>query len=104
MADELELLRGANPVPVDGPHFGDGPLDHCAERHLDRLLRERAPATVTPAPATAVPRRRTRLAWGLAATAVVAALVSALLFTGQTAPAVAAPRPWSCGRTPRPSR
>ncbi|MFE7271613.1 CU044_5270 family protein [Streptomyces sp. NPDC057623] len=84
MADELELLRRANPVPVDGPHFGDGPLDHHAERHLDRLLRER------PAPL----RRRTRLAWGLAATAVVAALVSALLFTGQTtAPAVAAPRP-----------
>ncbi|MEV7004404.1 CU044_5270 family protein [Streptomyces sp. NPDC093982] len=95
MADELELLRGANPVPVDGPHFGDGPLDHRAERHLDRLLHERATATATPATATAaVPRRRTRLAWGLAATAVVAALVSALLFTGQTtAPAVAAPRP-----------
>ena len=84
MADELELLRRANPVPVDGPHFGDGPLDHHAERHLDRLLHER------PSP----PRRRTRLAWGLAATTVVAALVSALLFTGQTtAPAVAAPRP-----------
>ena len=84
MADELELLRRANPVPVDGPHFGDGPLDHHAERRLDRLLHERP-----------VPRpRRTRLAWGLAATAVVAALVSALLFTGQTtAPAVAAPRP-----------
>ncbi|WP_369275229.1 CU044_5270 family protein [Streptomyces sp. R11] len=86
MADELELLRGANPVPVDGPRFGDGPLDHHAERHLDRLLHERT--------TTAVPRRRTRLAWGLAATAVVAALVSALLFTGQTTgPAVAAPRP-----------
>ncbi|MGW1614799.1 CU044_5270 family protein [Streptomyces sp. NPDC002285] len=86
MADELELLRGANPVPVDGPDFGDGPLDHHAERHLDRLLHERT--------TTVVPRRRTRLAWGLAATAVVAALVSALLFTGQTtAPAVAAPRP-----------
>ncbi|QOV40630.1 CU044_5270 family protein [Streptomyces ferrugineus] len=84
MADELELLRRANPVPVDGPHYGDGPLDHHAERHLDRLLRERPPA----------PRRRTRPAWGLAATAVVVALVSALLLTGRTtAPAVAAPRP-----------
>ena len=41
MADELELLRRANPVPVDGPHHGDGPLDHNAERHLDRLLHER---------------------------------------------------------------
>ncbi|MDC0769124.1 CU044_5270 family protein [Streptomyces sp. HD] len=86
MADELELLRRANPVPADGPHFGDGPLDHTAERHLDRLLRDRP----------AAPRRPTRgrLAWGLAASAVVAALVSALLLTGQTtAPAVAAPRP-----------
>lgn len=84
MADELELLRRANPVPADAPHFGDGPLDHTAERGLDRLLSDRPVA----------PRRRTRLAWGLAATAVVAALVSALLFTGHTtAPAVAAPRP-----------
>lgn len=84
MADELELLRRADPVPADGPHFGDGPLDHTAERHLDRLLHE-GPST---------PRRRTRLAWTLAASAVVAALVSALLLTGQTtAPAIAAPRP-----------
>lgn len=36
MADELELLRGANPVPSDGPHFGDGPLDHGAERQIGR--------------------------------------------------------------------
>ncbi|MFI9756930.1 CU044_5270 family protein [Streptomyces sp. NPDC051963] len=84
MADELELLRRANPVPGDGPHFGDGPLDHPAERHLDRLLHDRP----------ARPRSRTRRAWTLAASAVVAALVSTLLFTGQTtAPAVAAPRP-----------
>lgn len=82
MADELELLRGANPVPSDGPHFGDGPLDHRAEQRLDRLMRNR---TV---------RRRPRLVWALAATAVVAALVSALLFSDRTAaPAVAAPRP-----------
>ncbi|MCW8381701.1 CU044_5270 family protein [Streptomyces justiciae] len=81
MADELDLLRRANPVPVDGPHFGAGPLDHHAERQLDRLLGQRT-------------SRRPRLYWGLAATGVVAALVSALLFTGQTtAPAVAAPRP-----------
>jgi hypothetical protein len=81
MADELELLRRANPVPTDGPHFGDGPLDHHAERRLNRLMRQR-------------PSRRPRLLWGLAATAVVAGLVSALLFTGQTTTqAVAAPRP-----------
>ena len=83
MADELELLRRANPVPVDGPHYGDGPLDHDAERRLNRLLHER-PAG----------RRRTRLAWSLAATAVVAATVLTLLLGGpSTAPAVAAPRP-----------
>lgn len=41
MADELELLRSANPVPVGGPHYGDGPLDHDAERRLKRLLHER---------------------------------------------------------------
>ncbi|WP_246112039.1 CU044_5270 family protein [Streptomyces hawaiiensis] len=40
MADELELLRGADPVPPDGPHFGDGPLDHKAELRLERLLRD----------------------------------------------------------------
>jgi hypothetical protein len=81
MADELELLRRANPVPTDGPHFGDGPLDHHAERQLNRLMQQRT-------------SRRPRLLWGLAATGVVAALVSALLFTGQTtAPAAAAPRP-----------
>ncbi|KUN30268.1 hypothetical protein AQJ23_06035 [Streptomyces antibioticus] len=81
MADELDLLRRANPVPTDGPHYGDGPLDQHAEHRLDALLRQRT-------------ARRPRLYWGLAATGVVAALVSALLFTGQTtAPAVAAPRP-----------
>ncbi|WP_328875812.1 CU044_5270 family protein [Streptomyces sp. NBC_00287] len=82
MTDELDLLRRANPVPVDGPHFGDGPLDHRAERRLNQLLQQRNS------------RRRPRLVWALTATAIVAALVSALLFTGQTtAPAVAAPRP-----------
>lgn len=25
MADELELLRRANPAPTDGPRYGDGP-------------------------------------------------------------------------------
>ncbi|MCD9874565.1 CU044_5270 family protein [Streptomyces guryensis] len=83
MADELELLRSANPVPVDGPHYGDGPLDHGAERRLDRLLHERPSG-----------RHRTRLVWSLAATAVVAATALTLLLSGPgTTPAVAAPRP-----------
>ncbi|MFI6658669.1 CU044_5270 family protein [Streptomyces sp. NPDC050523] len=83
MADELELLRRANPVPVDGPHYGDGPLDHDAERRLNRLLHDRSAA-----------RRRVRLAWSLGATLVVAATALALLLGGpNTTPAVAAPRP-----------
>ncbi|MDQ1050609.1 CU044_5270 family protein [Streptomyces sp. V4I2] len=84
MADELELLRRANPVPVDAPHFGDGPLDHHAERQLNRLLHGQTPGS----------RSRARLAWGLVATAVVAALALALVLGGpNTPPAVAAPRP-----------
>ncbi|WP_030897110.1 CU044_5270 family protein [Streptomyces sp. NRRL S-474] len=92
MADELELLRSANPVPPDGPHFGDGPLDHDAERRLERLLRERPPGR--PARRTPPVPGRPRLAWGLVATAVVAALALTLVLSGpDTTPAVAAPRP-----------
>ncbi|MFF1542719.1 CU044_5270 family protein [Streptomyces sp. NPDC058291] len=81
MADELDLLRAANPALPDGPHYGDGPLDHHAERQLDRLLRNRAPW-------------RRRMAWSLAAVVVVAATVAGLLFSGSTTtPAVAAPLP-----------
>lgn len=83
MADELELLRRANPVRADAPHFGDGPLDHHAERHLNRLLHEQTPGSWS----------RARLAWGLVATAVVAALALTLVLGGpNTPPAVAAPR------------
>jgi len=82
MADELELLCRANPVPAEGPRYGDGPLDHHAERRLNQLLHER-PAG----------RRRTRLLWGLAATAVVTATALTLLLGGpSTTPAIAAPR------------
>ncbi|MGW3145963.1 CU044_5270 family protein [Streptomyces sp. NPDC001177] len=85
MADELELLRRANPVPADGDHFGDGPLDHRAERRLNRLLHD----------AEAGHRRwRPRLVWGLGATVVVVGTALAVLLSGPgTAPAVAAPRP-----------
>ena len=41
MTDELDLLRRANPVPDDGPRFGDGPLDHRAEHRLTRLTDNR---------------------------------------------------------------
>ncbi|MEV0643503.1 CU044_5270 family protein [Streptomyces sp. NPDC050619] len=109
MADELELLRRANPVPPDGPHFGDGPLDHNAERRLERLLHDRTagrPGFRLPRESAPGRRRirllpdrlpggsRARLAWGLMATAVVAALTLTLVLSGpNTTPAVAAPRP-----------
>jgi hypothetical protein len=95
MADELELLRRANPAPADGPHFGEGPLDHRAERHLNRLLHDSAPRSW----------RRARLAWGLVATAVVGALALTLVLSGpNTTPAVAAPLPLvvRAGSTPVP--
>ena len=78
MADELELLRSANPFTGDGSRYGDGPLDHHAERGLNRLLHE----------------RRRRMLWGLAAATAVAATVLTLVLGGPSGtPAVAAPRP-----------
>ncbi|GAA3919947.1 hypothetical protein GCM10023084_82360 [Streptomyces lacrimifluminis] len=95
MPDELDLLRGANPVPADGPHFGDGPLGHDAERRLNQLLHGSGPFG----------RRRTRWMWSLATVAVVAVTALALLLAGpDTVPAVAAPRPLlvQAGSTPVP--
>ncbi|MFJ5919852.1 CU044_5270 family protein [Streptomyces ardesiacus] len=93
MADELDLLRRANPAPADAPPFADGPLDPHGERHLHRLLHGPTPSprrAARPRPA----RRGVRLAWGLAAGAVVAVTAVALLLGGPgTPPAVAAPRP-----------
>lgn len=84
MADELELLRRANPVPAHGPHFGDGPLDHQAERHLNQLLHDGTPRSWP----------RARLAWGLVAGTVVTALALTLVLGGPNSPpAVAAPLP-----------
>ncbi|KOX49086.1 MULTISPECIES: CU044_5270 family protein [Streptomyces] len=93
MADELDLLRRANPAPADAPPFADGPLDPDGERHLHRLLHGPTPSPGRPArPRPA--RRGVRLAWGLAAGAVVAVTAVALLLGGPgTPPAVAAPRP-----------
>ncbi|KOX32359.1 hypothetical protein ADL07_12845 [Streptomyces sp. NRRL F-4707] len=93
MADELDLLRRANPAPADAPPFADGPLDPDGERHLHRLLHGPTPSPGRPArPRPA--RRGVRLAWGLATGAVVAVTAVALLLGGPgTPPAVAAPRP-----------
>ncbi|MDV9174282.1 CU044_5270 family protein [Streptomyces sp. W16] len=82
MADELELLRSANPFTAEGPFYGDGPLDHHAERRLNRLL---------------LHERRTgrrRLLWSLVAGVAVVATAFTLLLGGPSGtPAVAAPRP-----------
>ncbi|PBC59577.1 hypothetical protein BKI49_33740 [Streptomyces sp. Tue6028] len=99
MADELELLRRANPVPSADPRFGDRPLDQHAERRLDLLLHggerrlDRLPHGGERRPR---PRHLRRWTWGLgsvAATCVVV-LTLTLMFSGSaTVPAVAAPRP-----------
>lgn len=90
MTDELDLLRRANPVPDDGPHFGDGPLGHRAERRLGRLMDDRRTGRRTPLRLGG----RFRPVWALAAVAAVAALTSVLLLGGPAAtPAIAAPRP-----------
>ncbi|MEU1408590.1 CU044_5270 family protein [Streptomyces sp. NPDC005728] len=95
MADELELLRRANPVPTDGPDFGEGPLDRRAEERLRRLLRENRPRRrVRLLPVLPGRTPRARLAWGLAATTVVLAIaVNAVLGGSSTPRAVAAPGP-----------
>ncbi|MEV0227784.1 CU044_5270 family protein [Streptomyces sp. NPDC050704] len=103
MADELELLRRANPVTSDAPYFGDGPLDHDAERRLNELLRTRR--TCWSPGRTKLWPRRPRLVWTLATAAVVAVTALALLLAGpSTTPAVAAPRPLTplAGSTPVP--
>ncbi|MGW3986392.1 CU044_5270 family protein [Streptomyces sp. NPDC004830] len=116
MADELDLLRGADPVPADGSRFGDGPLDHRAERRLEDLLKERPPELRRnprlrlPGPGRARPARsrwtaapparagatrrhrwlpapgRASLAWGLLATAVVTVVTLALVLSGPGTP------------------
>ncbi|GGX55931.1 CU044_5270 family protein [Streptomyces fructofermentans] len=95
MADELELLRRANPVPSADPRFREGPLPPGAERHLDLLTRRAAPAPNRPARRPHVPRpRRAHLAWAVVTAAVVAVTALALLLAGPATPsAVAAPRP-----------
>ncbi|MEU4609832.1 CU044_5270 family protein [Streptomyces umbrinus] len=103
MADELELLRRANPVPSGDPRFGDGPLGHEAERRLNQFVG--LPADERKGSGRFLPGRgslgrllrgprRTRLVWALATTAAVSVTSLALLLAGpSTTPAVAAPRP-----------
>ncbi|MER5469867.1 CU044_5270 family protein [Streptomyces sp. NPDC002685] len=105
MADELELLRHANPVPSDDPRFHDRPLDRPAEARLDALTRAGRPRPDRPRRAPTLgrlldglrprrPRRSRHWAFGLGAAAAVGAVVLTLTLSGPTTvPAVAAPRP-----------
>ncbi|MFF1674884.1 CU044_5270 family protein [Streptomyces sp. NPDC058256] len=93
MADELELLRRANPVPSDDTRFHDRPLDQHAERRLNQLLHSRRP------------RRLNRWLWSITTAAAVGVTVLTLMLSGSTTtPAVAAPRPLliETGSTPVP--
>ncbi|MFF7072064.1 hypothetical protein [Streptomyces pseudovenezuelae] len=85
MSDELDLLREANPVPVHAPHFGDGPLDHPAERRLAALLGQDRHRFRVP---------RARLLCSLAAAAVIPGVVLVSVLGGPGGPpAVAAVGP-----------
>jgi len=90
MADELELLGRANPVPSGDPRFRDRPLDARAEHRLSQLLHSAAPPTRT----GRTGNRTRRWVWGLATAVAAGATALALLLSGPaTIPAVAAPRP-----------
>lgn len=102
MADELDLLRRANPVPADDPRFHDRPLDPRAEHRLQVLTRtgRAQPARTGRRPRLGPlldalrPRRPRDWAWTVTAAAAVGAVVLALTLSGPaTVPAVAAPRP-----------
>lgn len=102
MADELDLLRRANPVPADAPRFHDRPLDPRAEHRLrvltrtgrDRSGRPDRGAGLTHLLAALRPRRPRDWAWSVTAAAAVGAVVLALTLSGPaTVPAAAAPRP-----------
>ncbi|WP_406335367.1 CU044_5270 family protein [Streptomyces sp. NBC_00203] len=93
MADELELLRRANPVPSGDPRFHDRPLDQHAERRLNQLLHSESP------------RRLRRWTWSIGTVAAAGVAALTLMVSGTTTtPAVAAPRPLvvEAGSTPVP--
>ncbi|MFF4516254.1 CU044_5270 family protein [Streptomyces mirabilis] len=97
MADELDILRRANPVPATDPRFHDRPLDQHAQRRLNRLLHGERHRTG--------PRPLRRWVWSVGTAAAVGAVVLTLTLSGSTTtPAVAAPRPLivEAGSTPVP--
>ncbi|WP_369657994.1 hypothetical protein HEP85_44710 [Streptomyces sp. RPA4-2] len=89
MADELDLLRRANPVPSNDGRFHDRPLDQHAERRLSRLLHSGRPRRL----------RRWVLSVGTAAAVGVTALT--LLLSG-SATTPRWPRPDPCRSSPAP--
>ncbi|MET7739389.1 CU044_5270 family protein [Streptomyces sp. NPDC005385] len=102
MADELDLLRRANPVPADDPRFHDRPLDPEAEHRLRVLTRTGREHPGRPGRRTHLgdlldalrPRRPRDWAWTVTAAAAVGAVVVGLTLSGPaTVPAAAAPRP-----------
>ncbi|MFJ1602264.1 CU044_5270 family protein [Streptomyces sp. NPDC088253] len=97
MADELDILRRANPVPSTDPRFHDRPLDQHAERRLNQLLHGERRGTR--------PRPLRRWVWSVGTAAAVGVVVLTLTLSGSTTtPAVAAPRPLlvEAGSTPVP--
>ncbi|MEU7246226.1 CU044_5270 family protein [Streptomyces sparsogenes] len=81
MTDELDLLRGANPVPADTGRWRDRPLDLEGERRLRQLV-------------AGARRRRTvrRVVVGVAMATAGAVVALALTVSGPaSSPAVAAP-------------
>ncbi|AWE53782.1 CU044_5270 family protein [Streptomyces nigra] len=92
MADELDLLRAADPVPADHPRLGDGPLDQRAERLLADLRRE-PPARRRLRWPGLRPVVRSRPAWAVLAAVAAAVTLSLVVGGTATSPAVAAPRP-----------
>ncbi|MFI1335188.1 CU044_5270 family protein [Streptomyces sp. NPDC020845] len=81
MTDELDLLRGADPVPADAERWRDRPLDFDGERRLRQLV-------------SGARRRRTvrRVVMGVATATAGAVVAIALTVSGPaSSPAVAAP-------------
>ncbi|MDW6057638.1 hypothetical protein SAZ11_05745 [Streptomyces sp. FXJ1.4098] len=58
MTDELDLLRGADPVPADAERWRDRPLDFDGERRLRQLVSGPGAAVRSDGSSWAWPRRR----------------------------------------------
>ncbi|MCZ0998119.1 hypothetical protein O1M63_08095 [Streptomyces mirabilis] len=96
MADELDILRRANPVPATDPASTTAPRPARAAPPQPTAARRRAPHG---------PRPLRRWVWSVGTAAAVGVVVLTLTLSGSTTiPAVAAPRPLivEAGSTPYP--